>query len=272
MNKLLSTVGLAITFATASMLAGCQLYFGSSDSSTPSGSGPTGGGGGGGGGGTGGGTAPGNTCTTDQQCASGCFCADGTCTEAGFCKVDSDCGNGFHCDISRASCIPNPACTANEQCNPGSMCDPSTDGCVATCACAGDAEAIAQGAGWCDETRKTCMPGVDPAGACTGAITCTTPQPTCPENQVALVKDGCFTGACRAISVCEAAPVCTALQHEDDCTTRSADCTSVFVGLDCTGTTCGINNTDCVCKRFQFSGCEDQAPPAGAIRVIVDGN
>ena len=265
MNKLLSSIGLAITFATVSMLAGCQLYFGSSDSSGPSGSGP-----GGPGGRPPGGTAPGNSCTTDQQCASGCFCADGTCTEAGFCKVDSDCGSGFHCDISRASCIPNPQCTANEQCTQGSTCDPATGGCVTTCKCASDAEAIAQGAGWCDEARSTCMPGADPAGACNGAISCTTAPPACDENQVALVKDGCFTGACRAIAACEAAPACEALQHQDDCTTRSADCAIVFIGRNCTGSTCGVSPVDCTCKTYDFSACEAKAPAAGASRVIFE--
>jgi hypothetical protein len=264
MNKLLSSVGLAITFATLSSLAGCQLYFGSGSNGKGS-SGPNAGDPGAGGP-TGGGTAPGSTCTSDKQCASGCFCADGTCTEGGFCKLDTDCGNGFHCDTSRASCIPNAQCTANEQCAPGSMCDTTGGaGCVVTCKCTSDAEAIMQGAAWCDETRNTCMTGSDPAGNCTTAVTCTAAPPACPENQVALVKDGCFTGACRAIATCEAAPVCHALQHQDDCAARSADCSSVFVGRNCHGTTCGTSNVDCVCESYQYSECADKGANASVI-------
>ena len=121
------------------------------------------------------------------------------------------------------------------------MCDTTNGGgCVTTCKCTSDADAIKQGAGWCDETRGTCMPGTDPAGACTGAVICTTAPPACPENQVPLVKDSCFTGACRAIAACEAAPVCKALQHQDDCASRSADCSAVFTGHNCHGTTCGV--------------------------------
>lgn len=271
MNKLLSSVGLAITFATVSMLAGCQLYFGSSNGSGSNSSGPSGSGGGAGGsGGVGSGTAPGHECTTDKQCASGCFCADGVCTEAGFCKTDTDCGNGFHCDTSRSSCIPNAQCSANEQCAPGSMCDTNGGGCVTTCTCTSDADAVAQGAGWCDETRNTCMPGTDPAGTCNAAITCTTAPPSCAENQVPLVKDGCFTGKCRAITVCEAAPSCKALQFQDDCTTRAADCSTVFTGHNCHGTTCGVSNVDCVCDSYTFSACEDKG--AAASVIIINGN
>ena len=46
MNKLLSSVGLAISVAALSLLAGCQLYFGSGNGSGSNGSGPTGGAGG----------------------------------------------------------------------------------------------------------------------------------------------------------------------------------------------------------------------------------
>jgi hypothetical protein len=207
-------------------------------------------------------------CTMDNQCASGCFCADGTCTEGGFCKIDTDCGTGFHCDTNRASCIPNPQCSANEQCAPGSMCDPKGAGCITTCKCISDADAVKQGAGWCDETRNTCMPGTDPAGTCTAAVTCTTAPPACPENQVALVKDGCFTGACRAIAVCEAAPVCKALQHQDDCATRTADCAAVFTGHNCHGTTCGVSTADCVCESYTFAACQDKSPAGGNIIII----
>lgn len=265
MNKLLSSLGVAIAVATVSLLAGCQLYFGSSGSS---GGGGAGGGPNGGGGGGSDGNPPGFKCTMDTDCAAGCFCANGVCSEGGFCATDKDCGGGFHCDTGRSSCIPNPQCTADAQCKPGAMCDIKSGACTATCACASDAEAIKAGFGWCDETRNTCMTGTDPAGMCLAPITCTGPAPTCPDNQVPLVKDGCFTGKCRAITACEGAPVCAALQHQDDCDARNADCASTFTGHNCHGTTCGVSDADCVCESYSFAACDVKGTPV----TIIPGN
>ena len=267
MNKLLSTVGVAIAVATISLLAGCQLYFGSSGSSG-------GGGGGGGGGGSGGsigsgsdGMPPGAQCSMNTQCAAGCFCANGVCTEGGFCAGDKDCGTGFHCDTARSSCIPNAGCTADAQCKQGSACDTKSGACNTTCLCTNDADAVKAGFGWCDEARSTCMAGTDPAGMCLGVVSCTAQAPTCADNQVPLVKDGCFTGKCRAIAECEGAPACPALQHQDDCDARTTDCTSVFLGHNCRGTTCGTTNTDCVCDSYTFAACDVK----GSV-TIIPGN
>jgi len=259
MNKLLSSVGLAITFATVSLLAGCQLYFGDHANNN---SGPSGGSNGG---------PAGYQCNGDAQCAAGCFCASGVCTEGGFCGTNKDCGAGFHCDTTRSSCIPDPQCSADAPCPQGSVCDPATNACVVTCTCTSDAEAVRQGFAWCDETVKTCMTGTDPAGTCVGTIatTCTTAQPACPDGQVALRKDGCFTGACRAITACEAAPACSALTHQDDCAGRTADCASVFTGHSCHGTTCGVSNVDCTCDSYTFSACEAKTATGTATRIIV---
>lgn len=259
MTKLLSSVGVALV----TLLAGCSLYFGSNGSGGDGQNGPSGSGGGN----NGTGNPPGFQCNADAQCAAGCFCANNVCTEGGFCAADKDCGNGFHCDVSRSSCIPNAKCTADTQCKPGSACDTKSGGCVVTCACATDGEAVMKGFGWCDESRNTCMTGTDPAGMCLGSITCTTQAPACPENQVPLVKDGCFTGTCRAIASCEGAPVCTSLQHQDDCDARTTDCSSVFLGHNCHGTTCGINDTDCVCESYTFQSCQTKGTPV----TIVPG-
>ena len=264
MNKLLSSVGLAMALATASLLAGCQLYFGPSNSSGSPG--PNGSGTGSGGPGN----PPGLQCNGDAQCAAGCFCADGTCTEGGFCKTDKDCGAGFHCDVNRASCVPDPSCTTNDQCKVGSTCDPATGGCAVTCQCTSDADAIKQGFGWCDEARSTCMTGTDPAGACTGAISCTTAPPSCPDGQVPLRKDGCFTGQCRAITVCEAPPACNALQHEDDCLGRTGSCSAVYTGHGChkpDGTACRAGDTNCTCTSFTFTSCEVQGAAPTRIEI-----
>ena len=253
MTKLLSSVGVALV----TLLAGCSLYFGNSNGGGDTGSNSPGGSGGG----TSGGSPPGFQCGADAQCAAGCFCANGVCTEGGFCATDKDCGNGFHCDVGRSSCIPNPKCTMDTQCKPGSACDAKSGSCVVTCACANDAEAVMKGFGWCDESRNTCMTGTDPAGMCLGSLTCKTAAPACPENQVPLVKDGCFTGMCRLIASCEGAPACPALQHEDDCGARAADCHKLFTGHNCTGSGCGTPGGDCHCDSYTFAGCDTGASP-----------
>jgi hypothetical protein len=239
----LHSVGLALLFAMASVLAGCQLYFGSSDSSS----------------GPGGDRPPGSACSGDTQCAAGCFCADGTCAEGGFCGADKDCGAGFHCDAARSSCIPNPTCSDAKPCSTGSICE--SGGCIATCSCANDADAVKAGFGWCDLARNTCMRGTNPVGACTGAVTCTTFPPICPEGQVPGRGNGCYTGTCRAIAACEAAPECRALIHEADCSARTTDCRQITVGQDChhpDGSDCNAGDTDCVCRVNTFHECADR--------------
>jgi len=267
------SVGLAIGIAAASLLAGCQLYFGdhkssSSDDQPPSaGSGTTHPGGPA----AGSNQPPGTECSTNSQCAAGCFCEDGTCTEAGFCTVDKDCGTGFHCDVARASCTPTTGCTANSGCNPGSVCDAATGACTKTCTCLTDADAVRQGAGFCDEARQTCMSGTDPAGTCAGAAAptgCSVKRPDCAEGQVAMIKDGCYTGACSEIAACGAAPACISIQHEDDCKARAADCDVFKTGLLCTGTSCGVDESDCHCEQYVFAKCDTAAP--GANHLIVN--
>jgi len=258
MNKLLTSVGLAIGLATATLIAGCNLYFDdkhhSSGDDSPGGSVGSGG------------QPPGYACTSDKQCAAGCFCAEGTCEEGGFCGTDADCGDGFHCDTSRASCVPDGSCKQDSDCDQGSICDSATGGCTATCKCLTDAEAVAQGAGFCDEARETCMPGSDPDGTCQGAVTCATAAPRCGEHQVPTVANGCYTGACSDITACAGAPTCELIQHQDDCAARTADCGVVSIGHDCTkpdGSACSVGDTDCTCASFTYGSCETKGPGAG---------
>jgi hypothetical protein len=273
MNKLLTSVGLVIGIATASMLAGCNLYFGDHHNSGDDNAS------GGGGSSSSSGSQPGFGCTSDANCAAGCFCADGTCTEGGFCGSDADCGDGFHCDTARSSCEPNTpptagGCKVDTDCKTGSICDTSNGSCTATCTCTSDADAVKQGAGFCDETRMTCEPGTDPAGVCNGTLakTCTQAAPLCAEGQVALTANGCYTGQCEAITACGATPTCSELQHADDCQNRATDCTTVSEGHGCTrpdGSACSTGDTNCTCTSFTFQSCEDKGPaPAQASRII----
>jgi hypothetical protein len=261
MTKLLQNLGLVIMLATAGTLAGCDLYFGKD----PNGSGAGSGGGGGGGSGFG--------CSSNTDCAAGCFCDKGTCEEGGFCSKDEDCGTGFHCDTARSSCEPDGQCTNDAECNQGSFCDNGT--CSTTiCTCANDQDAVGKGFGWCDETRMTCMPGQDPAGTCVGdlAETCTAKPPVCQEHEVPLIKAGCYTDACRKIAECEAAPLCSHLQHEDDCS-ASTQCSAVFTAQNCvntqTGDSCTAGQTNCKCDLGPFIGCTDKTAGSGATVIVT---
>ena len=263
MKKLFSP--LALAFALVSTLTGCELYFG---------------------GNSGGGDdrwtycandgyyvcngdncewagarcpdEPGYTCESDSECAAGCYCSTaGVCEEAGFCSRDTDCPEGYTCDEDRASCVPE-ACAADTDCAAGEYCDPN-GACTPSCLCTSDQQAQDLGYGFCDEARGTCEPTPD-TGSCVGTSTCTTAEPTCAVGEVALIKDGCYTGACSAIGACDIAPGCEALQHEADCLGANMTCTSVYYGINCTnnqGTACqpGMGDTSCVCQSFSFAEC-----------------
>ncbi|GEM_PF-2396269 len=199
---------------------------------------------------------PGYTCTSDTDCAEGCYCStDGVCEEAGYCNNDNQCPDGYSCDETRSSCVPE-ACEVNEDCNQGEVCNDGT--CESTCTCTTDQQAIDAGYGFCNETRGTCEPA-PVGGSCQGQVTCNTVEPTCAAGSVAVVKDGCWTGVCNTISTCDLTPECEKLQAEADCLGRSSQCTSVYVGLNCTnptsGATCTAGDSGCVCQSFQFADC-----------------
>lgn len=199
---------------------------------------------------------PGYECDTNADCAAGCYCGtSGTCEEAGFCGSEADCPDGFHCDIERSSCVPD-ACTVSEDCDSGYICN--NGACEASCTCNTDAEAQGAGWGYCDETRGTCEPPAA-GGSCGGTSTCNIVEPTCPEGQVALILDGCYTGACSAIATCDLTPTCEALQYEGDCLDRAADCDIDYNGVNCRNpdgnTPCSTPGANCVCDSYTFDSC-----------------
>lgn len=209
---------------------------------------------------------PGYTCTSNEDCAAGCYCSpDGVCEEAGFCATETDCPEGFHCDVDRSSCVPD-TCASSADCNTGEYCDTNTGTCTPSCTCSSDLGAQENGYGYCDETRGTCEP-TPAGGSCGGTSTCATPEPTCAAGEVALIKDGCYTGACQAIATCDVTPTCEALQHEADCLGNGAACSSVYYGINCQrsdGSACMAGDTGCVCQSFQFAECRTRATNAAA--------
>jgi hypothetical protein len=272
MTKLLQSLGLAILAAIS--LTGCSLYFGEQEESWSycaadgyyvcedddceyaGAQCPAGGGGGG------------FACEGNDECAPGCYCQDGVCEEGGFCDGNEDCAAGFVCNTDRASCEPEQ-CNSNDQCDSGQICE--NGGCVDTCVCTNDREAQENDPpfGYCDENRSTCMPGTDPAGSCAGAVTCNQNAPQCAAGEVPLVLDGCYTGACKAISQCDAAPSCAALQHESDCLADNGRCTAVYTGINCTkpdGTACNAGDTNCTCESFRFNSCTTRTNNARVVQ------
>jgi hypothetical protein len=210
--------------------------------------------------GTGSAQPPGSfECQSSADCAAGCYCANGTCEEAGFCTTDADCGNGYTCNEDRSSC--EPGCTSDAECDAGSVCTNGT--CTTTCACATDADATAQGFGYCDEARGTCMTGTDPAGTCAGEVTCNQVAPTCPAGQVPLIgTDGCWTGSCQAVSACSAAPSCSHISDEPTCLGQSG-CAETVNGINCKkpdGTACMAGSSNCTCDSYIFAGCRSATP------------
>jgi hypothetical protein len=262
MTKLVQKLGLAILAAVA--FTGCSLYFGEDDSDEAWGycgddgyytcegddcswagaECPAGGGGG----------FACDEANGNNDCAPGCYCQDGVCEEAGFCDDDADCPAGFHCEVERASCVPNE-CDENTPCDSGSVCNNGQ--CEETCVCTSDRDAQTQGFGYCDEATSTCMVGTDPAGSCGGPVTGAAPE--CPEGEVPLILNGAYTGACRAIAQCDVAPGCPALQHESDCLADGV-CAAIYNGINCRkpdGTACQAGDTGCVCESFEFRVCAD---------------
>lgn len=283
MNKLLACLGLVV----AASLSGCTLYFGEDHHGNDCPPGtyasyddwgnevcvPGGG--------------DGYYCTTDDQCAAGCYCDDstGTCNEAGFCSTDADCGAGMTCDCS-SSCVPAgtetrtcggscfetgcpfgtvcaadgtcivapPTCNSDSDCAAGCYC---TGGqCEESNICVSDADCPADQ--HCDGPRSTCVPGAPiPTPTCDGAVTCTFGAPTCPAGQVPLIDDGCYTGACTPLESCTGAPVCAVINTESQCLGRG-DCGAVYSGQNCTnpdGSACTMGASGCTCETFTFDHC-----------------
>jgi len=279
MNKLVQSLGLMVALATTSMLAGCELYFGSHDHNgggstwnycgsdgyytchgdsctwvSPTCPAPGSGG-------------SGYECTSSTDCAAGCYCSSGTCEEGGFCATDQDCGPGYHCNTDRSSCEPNdgsgsgtPTCTGDATCPTGQICGPNGT-CVATCTCTSDSGAVSQGYGYCDESRGTCENGSDPSGTCAGTPpqACTTAAPQCASGEVPLLDatTGCFTGTCEAYGSCGANPVCEHINDETNCLSRN-DCDAAYTGHGChkpDGTACHSGDTNCTCTSYTFASC-----------------
>lgn len=186
MKKMLLALGLIMATTTT----GCTLYFGGNDEpECPPGTyltydeyGPV----------CVEGTPPwGYGCTTDYQCAAGCYCDldSGSCIEGGWCSSDAECPSGYLCDENRQSCDPDGtsgSCSDDTQCGYGYYCDEGSGACIPSTACDPSNPAscgtgfLCNGAGTCEPIGCTddsaCAAGCycDPNGNCAESCYCTT--------------------------------------------------------------------------------------------------
>ena len=83
-----------------------------------------------------------------------------------------------------------------------------------------------------------------------------------------------MTPAGVAITACDVTPACPSLQHEADCLGRAADCTSVYIGLNCTnssGQSCMSGSTGCTCTDFQFQSCRARSSEMSVMTTETTG-
>ena len=244
MNKLVHSLGLMVALAATSLLAGCELYFGSHDHN---------------------GTAStwnycgsdgyyqcsgdscswaqrhaapipaprlgGYECTSSTDCAAGCYCAERQVRGGWLLRHRrATAVTGYHCNTDRSSCEPNAAGLhrrTDATCPTGQICDVTTGTCTATCSCDSDASAVSQGFGYCDEARQTCMTGTDPDGTCAGAAgaTCTTSsRPARRARSRCIGADGCCTGQCEDYGAVRGAAGLRAHQRRRRLRCRAPDC------------------------------------------------
>ncbi len=147
---------------------------------------------------------------------------------------------------------PGYACDADAQCAAGCYCSP--DGtCVEGGFCNRDDQC---GDGLtCDEARNSCDP--QGGGTCAGTVTCNEVRPNCPADQVPIVENECWTGACQPIALCDVAPPCDRINTEASCLAR-AECSAVYNGQNCRrtdGTACRAGDTGCTCETYNFASC-----------------
>jgi hypothetical protein len=152
------------------------------------------------------------------------YCAD----ESTGCYGDDECGEGMHCNAGEV-CLPPPGCEDES--------DPGFVDCDAACY------------GYCvpDDTP-------DP-GTCTGDVFCDSLAPDCPEGTTPGIKDGCWTGYCIPLELCDDPPppplTCPEIGNEAQCIDRE-DCTAFYEGVDCVCDEFGV----CECADWIFVNCQ----------------
>jgi hypothetical protein len=151
----------------------------------------------------------------------------GTPTPPGYeCAADGECAAGCYCGPD-GTCVEGGFCTDDGDCGDGMT---------------------------CDEKRNSCDP--QGAGTCGGEVTCNEVRPNCPADSVPLVEDGCWTGACLELALCDVSPSCERLNTESSCLART-ECGADY-SATCTnpsGGGCSEGDPGCVCRNYRFDEC-----------------
>jgi hypothetical protein len=112
-------------------------------------------------------------------------------------------------------------------------------------------------------------PTPTPTGSCYGDVYCDSLPPECPEGSLPGIANGCWTGECIPIELCERPPlICENITDEVTCVSRT-DCAPIYVGVDCT---CPDGSepmgdpaeSGCTCADWIFQSCTtgfDQVEP-----------
>jgi hypothetical protein len=143
------------------------------------------------------------------------------------CGGDAECAPGCYC--GNGTCVEGGFCTRDDQCGDGLT---------------------------CDETRGSCDP--QGGGTCAGTVTCNEVKPNCAADTVPLVQNGCWTGACEPLALCDVTPPCDRLNTEPSCLAR-AECSAVYNGTNCKrtdNTPCRAGDTGCTCESYTFASCQ----------------
>jgi hypothetical protein len=123
-------------------------------------------------------------CTSDAECAAGCYCLNGNCEETSICTADNQCPAGQTCDENRTTCEPitgtcytpavcnvaPPACNAGELAEVANGC--YTGLCLPEASCPDDPPAPA-----CDEITdwNACLAAAPECTAVVGGTNCHRP-------------------------------------------------------------------------------------------------
>jgi hypothetical protein len=157
------------------------------------------------------------------------------------------------------------ACTDNTQCAAGCFC--SNGSCTEGGFCSKDSDC---GVGFhCDTQRSSCEPNTATCGG-DFATTCTNGPATCPVGEVPLLENGCWDGNCTPYAQCNVSPVCSHINDETDCLSRT-ECASVYNGINCTksdGSPCHTGDTGCTCQSYEFASCASKT----SARVIIQSS
>ena len=140
------------------------------------------------------------------QCGSSCeTLTEDACAASTECRVvrDARCAIGANCITDFVGCFPLDTAP-----DPSVNCFAARDGweCSRNAACTAlhdTAQACPPSIGDCPRPFGLCVPEGASPGRCHEQAVCDSAGPSCPSGTIAGVANGCFTGACIPLSLCE---------------------------------------------------------------------